>query len=470
MLKKLLKNKVFQNFSYLTVGSGIAQIVSFFTVLRITKVLNPDDYGVFTFLASQGLLIMTIGGLGIRNIVIRSIARDYNRTKDLVYNGLLLRTLAVFLISLGYIFYNYQFGNLSGWQLGMVFLFSIVNCTVELLENAFLGQEKMLLPSLVSIIHSVLWFTVVFALPTDSIDPNFLFILYLVLHLIKAVIFYAFLRGKGMIYGQIRAFWASSRDLLKESWPYFVLILVMMPITKLANNFLDINSTLDEVGYYNLSQKLIGPVSLVLDLALAAIFPNLSALWTENKEKFVSYVSHGFKYFMLLGLVMCFLFSLFVGEAIDFLFPASYAPTIKVCQLRIWYLFLTSVDSFIGTLLGAANKEKVILRIGIVNSLFTTPILFFSSYYGALGLSYGYVISFAIFQFYLWYVFRKVLKINVNGTTWIWISFIILFCISYFADTIFSEHLLLFKILVSLIVVGGVGYYVCQNYKLGKII
>lgn len=466
MIRTLFQNRVVKNFSYLTIGSAIAQIISFITVLKVTRILAPDDYGLFTFMAAQGLLITTIGDLGIRNIVIRSIARNYERTNDLVFNGIILRALALIVVSFLYVAYNYFLGSLTQEQLILIFVFSFINCFSNLFENAFIGHEKMLPVSLVGIVHSVLWFLAVYTLPAEMLTPNFLFTIFLGLHLAKAAILFGFLKRYGLFVGKVQNFWNSSKTLLKESWPYFALILVMMPFTRFSNNFLDINSTIDEVGYFNLAQKLIGPVSMVLDFALAAIFPNLSALWVKDKGKFNQFISSGFQYFMLIGLVLCFLFSLFVPEVVRLLFSANYQPAILVCQMQIWYLFLTSLDSFVGTILGATNKEKIILRLGIVNATVATPILFFGSQYGALGLSYGYVISFGLFQFYLWYVFRKSLKIKVVGSTYIWLLFVLLFGLTYLIGPGESMMLLGIKVLIALVIIGGSAIYFLRTYKL----
>jgi O-antigen/teichoic acid export membrane protein len=456
---------VIRNFSYLAAGSALAQVISFFTVLKVTSLLAPNDYGLFTFLSAQGLMLMTVGDLGIRNIIIRSIARDGDRTNDLMVNGVILRTLSLMVLAAIYVVYNHYFGTLGAYQLGLVFAFSLVNVFGNLFENAFLGHERMLPPSLVSILHSVLWFLIVFLLPVHLVEPNRLFLIYLMIHLVKAVFLYFYLIKYDLLRGQIDNFWDSSRSLLRESWPYFLVLLIMLPFTRLSNNFLDINSTTEEVGYFNLAQRLIGPVSLVLDFALAAVFPNLSSLWTTDRRRLKSLVANGFQYFMLAGLLMCFSFSLFIREVVALLFPATYLPAVVVCQMQVWYLFLTSIDSGVGTILGATDNERYILRLAIVNSVCATPLLYYGSYYGAVGLAYAYVAAFAVFQFYLWYVFRSRLAIEVRGSGWVWGIAILLFGVTTAADRYITEQVLLTKGAIWLAVSGAIGYYTLRTYK-----
>ncbi len=462
MFKKLLNNVVFKNFSYLTVGTVIAQVISLVTVLKITDFLSPDDYGVFTFLVAQGMLLIKIGDLGNMNIVIRTIARQPEKTNDLVVNVALIRTFAVIALFLLYIVYNHFFGSLSSENLWLLFIYSLISCFGSLFELVFMGRQKMLPTSIINLAYSLIWFLIVFFMLEESVDVTTIFGLYIVASLVKTILFYIFLRRYRLLIGKVQNFFVSSKQLIAQSWPYFAIILIMLPLTSLSNNFLDINSTNDEIGYFNLSQKLIGPISLVITMLLTAVFPNLSSLWGDDKEKFKRYLSAGFGAYMLTGMIICFLFALFSKEVVELLFPKGYQAAIQVCQIQVWYLFLTSIDSMIGVVLGAANKEKMILRFSLVYFVVCTPILFYGSYYGALGLSYGYVLSFGVSMIYVWLTFKKSMNLKIRHDGLAWLLALALFTISYFVSL---QTLLIYKVGIALVVVGGLSVYLFKTYK-----
>lgn len=466
LIKKILNNKVVKNFSYLTLGSTISQLIGLLTIIKITRIFTPNDYGIFTFIMGQGALLLSIGDLGIRNIIIRTIARDKLRTNDLIFNGAKLRSLAVFILTFLYILYNYFLGNLTPEQILLVFLFLLINCFSNLFETVFLGNQKMLSPSLINIAFSVIWLATVFILPTYNITISFLFYLFLIINAFKAIALFVFLKIQNLLVGENGDFWYSTKRLLSESWPYFMQTLAILPILYLSNNFLDINSTLTEIGYFNLSQKLMGPVTLIIGIALAAIFPNLSSLWAKDEKRFYLYISVGFKYFMLSALVISFLFTLFANEVVTLLFSDSYLPSVKVCQLQVWYVFLMGVNSLIGTIWGATNKEKLILKTAIINALISTPMLYYGSKFGAMGLSYGYVISFAIFEVYLWSVFKKSENIKIKGDSILWMITILLFLISYFIPHNIS---IIYRIIPALIVISSAVIYLLKTVKSRKI-
>jgi len=463
MIKNIVQHKVFKNFSYLTLGTAISQILSLLAVLKITKILLPDDYGLYTFILAQGALLLTIADLGVQTIIVRAIAREPEKTNDLVINGILLRALALVFVSVLYVTYNYFLGNLTVLELSLVFLFSLISCVGKLFEIVYIGNQKMLPPSIINLIYAFVWFAFVFLMPESLVNINNLVFIFLGINILKNLTFYFSLKHYKLLIGKIQNFWISSKSLVHESWPYFALTLVMLPYRKFSNNFLDINSTIEEVAFFNLSEKFIGPISMILDIALIAIFPNLSALWISNIAKFKIVLSEGFKYYMLLGILLSFLFTMFAFEILGFLFPPSYLPAVIVCQLQIWFLLLSSIDSMIGTILGATNNEKKILQLGILNSLFSTPIVYYGSKFGAMGLSVAYLTTFSVFQFYIWYVFKKSVGINIKDKVLMWGLAIVLFFISYF---VVVDLDLIYKIIIAIVVVLISVIIVVRNFSI----
>ena len=460
IIKKVIDNKVFRNFSYLTIGSLLSQLIGIFTIIKITKLFSPNDYGVYTFIMSQGTLLFIIADLGITNIIIRTISRDKHRTNDLIFNGAIIRFFSVLCLALFYVIYNYLLGSLTASQLLLVSLFALINCFAHLFEIAFLGNQEMLPTSLINLSYSVIWFSIVYILPSKFINVNLLFSIFLILNALKAVASFIILKYKKLLIGKVQNFWISLKGLLGESWPYFSLVLVMIPVNYLSNNFLETNSNFVQVGYFNLAQKLMLPVNFVLGFALSAIFPNLAALWDKDEKRFYRLVSAGFKYFMLAALILCFLFTLFAREIITLLFNKSYLPAVDVCQLQVWFVFLMAINSLVGTIFGAVNKEKLILKLGIVNALISTPMLYIGSKYGALGISYGYVISFAIFEFYLWYIFKKSVKVNIQYDLLLWIFALVLFLISYFIP---QNLYFFYRVVLAAAVVGFTSLYFLEH-------
>jgi O-antigen/teichoic acid export membrane protein len=430
--KTISKNKVVKNFSYLTSGSIVSQLLMLFTVIKITAVLSQDEYGTYSFIIAQGMLLLAISELGTKSIIIRAIARQPDQTKDIIVNGIKLRLLSMAVSLLLYFVYNHFLGNLNATQILLLGGYALATSLYYLLEHVFIGYQRMLYPSIIKTGVNLLYLITVLVLPISLFSIEILVGSYIVITLIQVISYYLLLQKENLIIGEITSFLTSTRQLIFDSWPYFALMLLSLPILHFANNFLDINSTKEEVGYYNLAKKLMGPVQIVITFSLTAIFPNISAMFTENRRKFRNLISNGMSLFIGLTALFCFCFALFSKDIILFIFSEKYLPATEVIQMQVWFLFLNGVSHFITVIFGAANREKQISKLAMINLIISAPLLYYGSFYGAVGISYGFILSSIIFTIYIWYQFKSNLKINISNEKMTWLLSICLFVVSYF--------------------------------------
>ncbi|WP_262912207.1 oligosaccharide flippase family protein [Algoriphagus sp. AGSA1] len=461
-ITKITTNKVVQNFSFMTVGNMVSQVLALITVLKITQHFAPDDYGLYTFITSQGLLLLSISDLGIQPIIVRSIARDSNKTSDLILNGLLLRILTIVILTGLYILYNHLFGTLSIQEVLLVSLCGFVNALWTVLEYAFLGNQKMFFASAIKIIYGLLWFGFVFLLPEESFTVYNLIFIFVTLNILQGLGLAIYLRKNGMMKGQKSPFLTSTKSILIQSWPYFSVMLIMIPVQQFYNIYLELNSTVDEIGFFNLARRLLAPVQMILNYAVLAAFPSLSALWVSDQKKLYNLLTNGFQYFLISGISLAFMFNLFIEDIVILLFSEEYLPAVRVTQMQVWFTFLMAVNYTISTVLGAINKEKLMFNLAIMNGLISIPMMYYGSQFGAYGLSVAYVLSFAVFEIILWMTFRKQLNIKIKKEFICWTAALALFLISTFLINDLDIQL---KISLSVLICIVVGLYFIKNYK-----
>jgi len=462
VLKKLSQNKVIQNFSFMTLANVISQVLSLVTVLRITHFFAPDNYGLYTFITSQGLLLLNISDLGIQPIIVRSIARDKSNSRDLILNSLILRLLTITLLTSIYFVYNHFFGILSIKEVLFVGLCALVYAVWTILEYAFLGHQKMFLASLIKITYGFLWFGTVWLLPQESFSVYNLIFIFMGLNILQGIALGMLLKLKGMMIGKRLSFFNSTKQILAQSWPYFSVMLIMIPVQQFYNIYLELNSNVEQIGFFNLAIKLLAPVQMVLTYAVLAAFPSLSTLWIEDKDKFLKLITNGFQYFLIIGMTMAFFFNMFIEEIVVILFSEEYLPAVKVTQMQVWYTLLMSVNLTISTVFGSVNKEKLIFKLAVINGLISIPMLYYGSHYGAYGLSVAYVVSFAIMEVIVWRSFTNLLNISIKKDVLCWLLILGFFLISTF---VISYIVLPIKILISILMLFIIGYYFIRNFK-----
>lgn len=416
-LKDILAHKFIKNFSYLTIGSILGQLMSLLAIYKLTRLISPEYYGIYTYLISQGLLLVRVSSFGNNSIVIREISRDISITKTIFTSTLIYRLIIIFGSSILYIVYDVFFGNLSQNQIGLLVLFSIISSIAYIFEWAFTGQQKLQTVAYVNLAANIVWLMSVMFLVTKNSSPTYIYFLYLLSFLLKVILYFIFsIVNKIFKNQQLRELWREGFRINKTSWPYFVMILLLLPMSNLDNNFLDLNSTNSEIGYFNLAKRLIGPLSLMNTMLITAIFPNISSIWFSNREKFLKILSNGFPVFILVGGLVCFSFSIFCEELIGLLFDDEYLAAIAVCQIQVWYFLFFSIDFLMGTFLGASNQEKTILKFALIYFVVCAPAMYFGSYYGAIGISVALLASFIASMVFTWRMFKKTLQLKMKSS------------------------------------------------------
>lgn len=446
--KSILANKVFKNFSYLTIGSILGQLLSFIAISLLTKLIKPEFYGVYTYLISQALLLVRISSFGNNNIVIRKISRNESLTKSVSLSTLIYRLGFIFVSSLLYIIYDYYFGQLTTSQIGLLVVYSLVSSVCFIVEWAFTGQQKLKTVAAINFGTNLTWLLFVIFLVHKDSQPTDIFFLYVLSHFIKMTLYLVMAFFNKIFAGQkISDIFKLGFSINKESWPYFAMILLLLPLSNLDNNFLDLHSTDAEKGYFNLAKRLIGPLSLMNTMLITAIFPNIALMWVDNKEKFQKILNNGFPIFILLGGVICFAFSLFCEELVLLAFDDAYMPAVIVCQIQVWFFLFFSIDFLMGTFLGASNREKTILKFAIIYCIICSPALFYGSYYGAVGISTALLISYVISLIFTWHMFKSVMQTKMTSSNTSFLIILGLIALSFVITQLYPLHFI-FKVII----------------------
>ncbi|MCD7972283.1 MAG: oligosaccharide flippase family protein [Candidatus Azobacteroides sp.] len=429
-IKKIISTTVVKNIFYLGMGNGLIQLLSMLAVILITALLLPEEYGQYTFMTVQAQLIATIAELGMANIIIRSVARAKENKMKLFSPALLTMLLSNVGILLIYSIYNFFFGYFSIFQLVIIGLYSTVFCISKLCECLLIGAEKIRPLSIIGIFFALIWLFFVWLLPEKNISVETLFVASLLLLFFKifALLFQIRVVEKYRLLYKIKK--KDIFTLVKSSSPYFGLVLVALPANYLANNFLQINSTLEQVGFFSLGQKLTAPLMMLFNILFSALFPNISILWEDNQQKFYHVLEKGIFYFILFAACGAFLFSVLIKPVFLLLFSEEYLTSVNICKTQVWFTCMMGICNLTGTIWGAMNKEKLAFKMAVINSIINIPVLWFGSKYGGMGLSLAYVISFSIFMCILWPVFIKTNNIN-KKKSYVWIPFLALFIASF---------------------------------------
>jgi len=428
-VKRIVKHKIFQNFSYLLVGNVAMQLLNLIAVMIIAKVFKPELFGVYSFMMAQSMLLAVIADLGIRNILIRTAANGSNAILNsylsvATVSGLIANSF-LFII---YLTYNFFFGELSFFQVVLISLYSIVLSYSSSVESVYLGKQKMLPAVVTNILTSIFWLLFVVFILDGDISINLFFLVFILIFALRPLMLLIILYKKFNYQFEINNFRLDFISVFIQAMPFFGLALFALPANNLANNFLAYNSTFEQVGFFSLSQKFTSPVSMVLTILFSSLFPNFTILWSDNKNDFQRIICKSVPVFILFGTFLVALFLLIIDPVFKMFFSVHYYGVLGILKFQIWYVFLFGVASLIGTIFIAMHEDKLLFKMAVLNSVIIIPFLWAGSYYGGLGLSLGYLIGFTIFLIIEWFVFANKLGMPIKSN-YVWLFPILVFVI-----------------------------------------
>lgn len=414
----LFKNKIIKNFSVLTGTNILIQALSIFSSIRLARQLQPEGYGIFNLISLQASIFSIIACYGLRLVVIRHIARkkDDARRAFVILSQIRLVTTTIALILV--FLYNLAYGQQSlstPLVIGVMFLI-LFQTFWDTTESVFFGFEKMQVSGLINLIFTIIWIAEIYLIPNNKFTVETLTCAFLINQGLKSLIYYVWMHKSILIKMPSHTFtnYTEHIDFIKQSNFFFVLAIFSSIQNQMPILLLQFNSTVDQIGLFNLGNRILSPLQMMLNLLLAALFPMLSRLAVDNKPLFAKRVKSLMNIIILSGILGSVLFALFSNDIVYLLYGEAYKTSARVILIQCWFTVLFAIYCTIGSILSALDKQKLLSRLSIIYATTAFPIFFIGTKYGAIGLAWAFVIAAFINMTYHWVIFRNLLDKNVS--------------------------------------------------------
>lgn len=410
-----MANSFLKNFSYLIAGSVLGRALNMVTNIILARWLEPSGYGEYSLVLTYITLFSAISSLGMQFIINKYVARNQGDSKRYLLICFFWRTIGYVIAGLSLLLYN-KVGNINLDVYILYCLLAGIFCDSLWggLQSVAFGMQRMEWNSIIDVLISLI--TLISYLCIQYLCPSFITVkiviaIYIGLYLIKNVIYWGILNKTKIIQGCSNLKSIDKKSLLKiakEGFPFYVLVLMGLFTNQFPILFLEQHSGLEQVAYFNTANKLLLPVTMLLSTALTALFPNQAQLFFKDRAEFWKKSKSLLIFLMLLGCTFAFCISIFRNEIVYLLYGDKYRNTGTVMAFQCWYIVMFAIFSLNGNILGAADRQKLLSYESIMYAIFTTPIIYIGSFYGADGLSSAYVIASLINIVYLYIILYRV--------------------------------------------------------------
>lgn len=454
LIDKIKSDIFLRNFSILTVGEFLSKIFIMSTNIIVARMLSPIFYGKYSLFITYVMIFFTMSSLGLPKVIIKSVARNQKSSKFIFNISSILRLIG-FVLAILLFFLFVAFYDKEEWN--TFFIISLIigiflESAWEELQNISFGMQRMEWNSLINIVSSSLTLLTYLLIPAAYFTLNNVIIVFLLFYLLRVLAFFFIICKKGLLTeDKLSSPTITVRAMFEDSMPFYLLAIFSLFSNQLPIIFLKMNSTIEEIAFFNTANKLLIPMTLVAGTAMTAIFPNLSKVYVENKQAFYRQTQKVFLFISTFCSIAAVCVSLFRKEIVLLLYGNAYLKASDVMGYQCWYLVLFVIFCFIGSLFAAADRHKLMVWTSIVYALVNVPILYIAAKYGATGLSIGFIIAGVLNMTYHYHYVREVIDYQISHRLLISIFSFIIICF-FFSMSISNDFSLISRILILLLI------------------
>ena len=414
------KKTLFENFVALSVLQGANYILPLITLPYLVRVLGPERFGLVAFAqAFVGYFqILTNYGFNLSSTREISIFRNDLKKISEIFSAvfiiqLLLLLLSFVLLSIIIII----FAKFRADSLLYFFTFGIIIGNVLFPAWFFQGVESMKYITVLNVIAKLIFTVAIFIFIRNQND----------------YIYVALLNSLGFIIAGIIALWiifykfkiefkiphiSMIKHQLTQGW-YIFLSTVAISLYTISNTFilgLLTNNTI--VGYYSGAEKIIKAIQGLMGPLNQSIYPYMSKIAQESKEKLISFAQKLVAIIGIIGLIGSIMLYIVAGFIVKILLGPQYYQSILVLRILSFVPLIVALSNIFGIqVMLPLGFNKAFSNILVIASLMNILLLLlFIPHYFHLGTAFSVVITelFVTITMYVYLVKKQIKLVSLK--------------------------------------------------------
>ena len=413
--------------------------------------MNVNDYGKFdAIIASITLFATFANNLAAGTVVNREISLNPEKGYYILKNARNMRIIGFIISVIVLTIYNIFIGITYPILLIAIALLLISNITFELSEQISFGYLITKNTTIINIISSIIWITIVLLIPKNQSQLLAIVMAYTFVFVFKSTIYSIvtkkILLNKTEIYSSM-----TKKKLFIDSLPYLWMRLVGTLGSQLPILFLDNISGSEEVAYYSVGNKFILPLTILITSGVNAFFPYLTRLYKEDMLRYKKFIYQILFVVLFGGATIAFLMTTTSDIWLVALMGEKYINAVTPFNYQIWLAVCIGFDLIFSMILSSSFNQKRLAIITTLDIIILLPIILIFIKEGSTGLAYAKMLSSIISLILHMIILIKIMPVKKMNRN-------IIFALGYFVLLLFlnSFDLILYVkllIMISLVMI-----------------
>lgn len=345
-------------------AQAITWMSSFVLLLFLPRYLGSANYGQLYLAISIAMILGIIIDFGGQYLIPKEVAREKDRTSDILISYIGVRTLiwAVCMLLLILFSFLVNYSPTVKWLILILGISKLWNGVVQAIRGCFQGYEIMEYPSVGVIVQKVfISVTAVTALFLGA-GPITIALIMAVGVLFNLAVCLKFIPKIIDSIPNIRL--GISLNLIKTSIPYFLWSIFGVIYYRIDTVMISMFTTESVVGWYGGAYRFFDVVMFLPSIFTTVIFPIFSRLQSEQEELSDTF-QRSLRYMILSGLPMAICFFLFAEDIVRLFYGLEeYGPSVLLLQVFAPGIILVYIDFIMGSTIMATDKQRMLAWVG----------------------------------------------------------------------------------------------------------
>lgn len=401
---------IVKNVFWLSFGQIFSRLIRSFIIIYSARILGASEFGVFSYIMGLAGFFTVFSDIGVNPIMIRESSQKPESTSSYVATSFWIKLTLLSIASILIIFVAPFFAKsqLTAPLILLVALLVFFDSMREFATSVLRIKERMDMEAFVTIVTNVSIVALGFvALLYSSTAKSFTVSYSFGVGIGTLISFYVARKQLASIFKSFKK--NLVRPILFSSIP--VALLSMFGTFMLNTDIVMIGfwRTLEEIGLYSASQKILLFLYMLPAVVIMTIFPALSRFIGQgNKEKIRMLIEKTVTSSLLIAVPISIGGVILSREIILFLYGASYLPTVPVFTILIITIVLAFPGLAVSNYMLAYNAQKKLapyIILGALSNIIFDALLI--PKYGIVGSAFATLGAHLIYDSSAWIMAKK---------------------------------------------------------------
>jgi O-antigen/teichoic acid export membrane protein len=394
------RHRLVKNTLYLTVAQAVTIPLAVASNALAGRYLGPEEFGYLYLawtLCGFGSLAFEWGQQGALPAL---VARDRARSGHYLGTSLVWRCTASLLVAgvlaVACWLLGYQRGVL--WAIALAFPVTLANSLGSAMKDTIRGFERTDIPAYAHVAQQFAILAVVAPALLLGGHMRAVLLSYLGVAIVAVLYLRHWLRPVGV--GRLVFERSTLKSLFALGTPFVFFDLAMVLLPNVNATFLSKLVPAEVIGWYSVSQRLIGLLIFPASALIGALYPTLCRLQGENQAEFVKVSRSSLYGVALLAIPAALGCGLFAELGVAIFGTGQFGGAVSHLRVMSVFVFLVYFSMPLGTCIMAANRQRVwalvqciCVVVSLVGSPLLVPLFQRSMANGAIGTCITLVIS-----------------------------------------------------------------------------